>query len=333
MEHERIILIYEYLSRNTDEERDVSIRDIQNYLESTTNLSRVSVLTIRRDLERLMTMGNDIRTRQGAHNTTYYRLVGKGFTFNEIRFLVDSISINKFLSARQKQTLIKKFEGMCSASEVRQLISRISLNGRGAPSLDLLENLEKVHGVISESRKIDFDYGKFDAQRRMNYYSKKRSMIPAKVIFFNDRFYLKCLDTETEQVRTYRIDRMKNIRSGEKTSRRPQLPKYDGVVLDMFEPESFELVRLRVRQVLLNDMLEQFGEYASVRNDTEDPAYVIVSARIGINDSFYRWVMRYGRDIEVLAPERIRRTLAETLRDVLSLYGDTAPGKDDDHAD
>lgn len=62
MEHERIILIYEYLSRNTDEERDVSIRDIQNHLESTTNLSRVSVLTIRRDLERLMTMGNDIRT-------------------------------------------------------------------------------------------------------------------------------------------------------------------------------------------------------------------------------------------------------------------------------
>ncbi len=325
MEHERIIHIYEYLSRNTDETRDVSIKEIRQYLEGTTNLTSVSPLTIRRDLERLCAMGNDIRTRTGAHNTTYYRLLGKGFTFNEIRFLVDSISINKFLSAGQKQRLIKKFEGMCSEAEVRQLISRISLNGRGAPSLDLLENLEKVHGIISESRKIDFEYGKCDTQRNMVYYSKNRSMIPARVIYFNDRFYLKCMDAETEKVRTYRIDRMKNIRSGEKTRKKPVLPKYDGVVLDMFEPERFEHVRFRVKQVLLNDMLEQFGDYASVRTDPDNAEQVILTARIGINDSFYRWVMRYGSNIEILSPGDIRQTFREKLQAVLGLYHDGTP--------
>ncbi|MCI6561606.1 MAG: WYL domain-containing protein, partial [Ruminococcus sp.] len=210
MEHERIIHIYEYLSRNTDEDREVTVKDIRNYLEGTTNLGYVSVLTIRRDLERLSNMGYDILTRKGAHNTTYYSLFGKGFSFNEIRFLVDSISINKFLTAEQKQKLIKKFEGMCSESEVRQLISRISLNGRGAPSLDLLANLEKVHNIISAHQKIDFEYGKFNTQKKMVYYSKKRDMIPVKVIYFEERFYLKCMNTETLQIRTYRIDRMIN---------------------------------------------------------------------------------------------------------------------------
>lgn len=78
MEHERIIYIYEYLSRYTDEKREVTIKDIQSHLEGTTNLGKVSVLTIRRDLERLGSMGNDIRTRTGAHNTTLLQASGKG---------------------------------------------------------------------------------------------------------------------------------------------------------------------------------------------------------------------------------------------------------------
>lgn len=184
MDQERILYIYEYLCRNTDEKHEVTINDIRNYLEGTTNLGKVSVLTIRRNLDRLGSMGYDIRTRTGAHNTTYYKLLGKGFTFNEIRFMVDSISINKFLSAQQKQKLIKKFEGMCSEAEVRQLISRISLNDRGASSLDLLANLEKIHEIISNNQKIDFEYGKFDERKIMVYYKKKRDMIPVKVIFF-----------------------------------------------------------------------------------------------------------------------------------------------------
>ena len=37
MEHERIIYIYDYLCRNTDEEHSASCKDIQNYLAKTAN--------------------------------------------------------------------------------------------------------------------------------------------------------------------------------------------------------------------------------------------------------------------------------------------------------
>ena len=72
----------------------MTIRDIQNHLANNFGMDNVSVITIRRDIERLETMGYDIRKKNGAHNTAYYSLRGKGFTFNEIRFLVDSVSIN-----------------------------------------------------------------------------------------------------------------------------------------------------------------------------------------------------------------------------------------------
>ena len=81
MEHERIIYIYDYLCRNTDEEHSASCKDIQNYLAKTANLTDVSPLTIRRDIDRLCAAGNDIRRINGPHNTALYSHIGKGFTF------------------------------------------------------------------------------------------------------------------------------------------------------------------------------------------------------------------------------------------------------------
>ena len=101
MEHERIIHILEYLRRNTDETRTVSIKQIQSHLDRNYNMQSVSPLTIRRDIERLTTMGYPITIKRGAHNTYLYQMETEGFTFNEIRFLVDSVSINKYLSVDQ----------------------------------------------------------------------------------------------------------------------------------------------------------------------------------------------------------------------------------------
>lgn len=323
MEHERIIYIYDYLCRNTDEEHSVSCKDIQNYLSRNADLCNVSPLTIRRDIDRLCAAGNDIRRKNGPHNTALYSLIDKGFTFNEIRFMVDSISINKFLSADQKKKLIHKFEGMCTDAEIRSLVSRISLNSTAAPSLDLLENLDKIHRLISERRKINFQYGKFDTAKQMKYYSKSREMIPVRVVYFDEHFYLRCFNEENEQFRTYRIDRMKAVEGGRKSRKKiPEDKKYDGFVVDMFAPESFEYVTLRVKRYLLDEMLEQLGEYGSFRDDKDRPDSVLVRAKAGINDRFYLWVLKYGEGVEILEPADIRKDFIKNLEKISKIYSD-----------
>ncbi|MBE6849713.1 MAG: WYL domain-containing protein [Ruminococcus sp.] len=327
MEHERIIHILDFLTRCTDKQHGVTIQDIKRHLESQTNMQDVSPVTIRRDLERLERSGTQLETYTGAHNTRYYYMPQKGFTFNEIRFLTDSVSINKYLSPQQKHRLIKKFEVLCSQSEVRQLISRVSLDGRETPSYDLLENLEKVHAVISEKRKILFDYGKSDINGKLVYYHKQREMIPCRVTYFNDRFYLKCVDETTGNVRTYRIDRMKTIESGARVKRIPELPKPEGAVVDIFEPERFAVVRLRVKRFLLDEMLDQFGKFASAQDDETHADCVIIRANIGISKTFYQWLMQYGENAEILSPPDIRETMAQQLCAVLAQYqGDHTTG-------
>lgn len=321
MDHERIIHVLDCLTRGSDDKQGLTVADIQQYLRENANLKNVSPVTIRRDIDRLSGMGHDIRKTAGAHNCTYYSLHGKGFNFNEIRFIVDSISINKFLSPAQKQQLIKKFEGMCSGSQIRQLVSRISLDSNAAPSLDLLENLDKIHRLISERRRINFRYGRFDTHRQVNYYDKKREMIPVQVVYFNERFYLRCFNEQTGEFRTYRADRMKDIIGGEVSKVKiPEVPRYDGFVADIFPPERFETVTFRVKRYLLDEMLEQLGEQASSRDDFEDTAYAVVRARCGINRQFYLWVMGYGDAIEVVSPPDVRKGFLSELNSLREKY-------------
>lgn len=321
MDHERIIHILDYLSRHTDESHFVTINQIQDYLANVCNLSRVKSVTIRRDLDRLTTMGNNIIKVNHEHNTAYYALIDKGFSFNEIRFIVDSISINKFLTAYQKQKLIKKFEGMCSDTEIRQLISRIVLNERCPSTLDLLENLDKIHRLIGERRKIDFDYGKYnETTKQITYYHKDRDMLPVSVIYFHEKFYLKCFNLTDSKWRIYRVDRMKNIVGGGLAQfHLPPDEKYEGFVTDMFAPEYFTSVTLRVRKYLLDEMRENFGYFASIMSD-EDSDFVRFHVRVGINQKFYLWLMQFGSGVELAAPAKERAEYLDEVRKMLGAY-------------
>ena len=321
MEHKRIIYILDYIRKYTDDTKCVSIKQIQTHLEQNYNIKSVSPITIRRDMDRLITLGYHITTEVGAHNTFFYRMKHNGFTFNEIRFLVDSVSINKYLSVDQKQHLIKKFEGLCSESEVRKLISRIQMNDLTPVGLNLLENLEQIHLIIAEKQKIDFEYGKYKGEQ-IEYYKKRRNMLPCQVIFFEDRFYLKCMNEEDEKVRTYRIDRMRKIHPGEKVKKTLIPPKPKGVVLDMFEPKYYENVKFRVKSFLVGDMKEKFGEYIHIRKDENDTDCNLIWVKVGISDSFFRWVMKYGSNIEILSPQSLRIQYQQELQKVLALYQD-----------
>lgn len=323
MEHERILLELDCLRRFAAEPPGITIREIQRFLDENSNLSPVSALTVRRDLDRLVSIGNDIRVTNGAHNTAYYQLCGSGFTFNEIRFIVDSISINKFLSDSEKRRLIKKFEGFCSDRDVRSLISRVKITNR-TPAADLLTNLETIHRIIAEKRRINFEYGRFDTNGRQQFNYKPRLLCAKEVVYFNERFYLICIDEETDRRRVYRIDRMRKIQPGDVTRCKTAIPKPEGAMLDIFDPERIVRVTLQVRRFLLDEMLETLGSYAQPQDDPEHPDCVIVRATVGISRNFYHWVLRYGDDIEVLSPDDIRSEIAAKIRAVSALYEKTA---------
>lgn len=320
MEHERILQIADYLMRCAADPPGVTIRMIQDYLAANTNLGDVSALTIRRDLDRIEATGQyQLERTPGAHNTAYYRLLSRGFTFNEIRFIVDSVSINRFISDREMKALIKKFEGLCSDKNVRQLISRVQLSHR-TPASDLLKNLEEIHRIISEKRMINFEYGKYDVHGVIQFEWKERSIVPVEVLYYNERFYLICFDTETERRRVYRIDRMRRVTSGNICRGKHTLPRPECALVDVFDIRESVRLKLRVKRKLLDEMLETLGKYADSQDDPDHPECVIIRATVGISSNFNSWVLRYGDNIEILAPQHIREDFIQTLNRLREMY-------------
>ena len=195
------------------------------------------------------------------------------------------------------------------------------MNERCPSTLDLLENLDKIHRLIGERQKIDFEYGKYDeTTKQITYYHKDRDMLPVSVIYFHEKFYLKCFNLTDSKWRIYRVDRMKNIIGGDTSQfHLPPEEKYEGFVTDMFAPKYFTSITLRVRKYLLDEMRENFGEFASIIPDN-DSDFVRFHVRVGINQKFYLWLMKFGSGVELVAPAKERAEYLEEVRKMLGAY-------------
>ena len=103
-------------------------------------------------------------------------------------------------------------------------------------------------------------------------------------------------------------------------TRLPKEKKPEGFVTDMFEPEYFEYVRLRVKRYLLDDMLEHFGDYASISPYSETDESVTITVHVGVNQRFFLWVMSYGDGIELISPANVRDEYLAEVRKMLGAY-------------
>ena len=144
-------------------------------------------------------------------------------------------------------------------------------------------------------------------------------MIPVKVEYYDDRFYLHCYNLESEQFRTYRIDRMQNIVKGNICTKKYEVPKNDYFVSSVFKPDRVETVTLKVERELLDEMLEQFGRYGSI-NSYSDDENVYIRVYAGINRQFYLWLLKYGDRVEIVSPSDARDEFTEIIRKIYEKY-------------
>jgi predicted DNA-binding transcriptional regulator YafY len=321
MDRERILYIFDYLSRYTDENHAVSIKDIKEHLAQVNGIKNVDDATIRRDIARLINAGNNIVKVNRDHNRAYYALIGKGFSLSEIRCLIDSVTLNTSLSPAHREKLIRKFEGMCSDEEKKQLVSRIEVAERSTVSADLLKNLDKLHSLIAEKRTIDFAYSEYDEALHHIESKDFYELLPVNISFQDKHYYLKCYRKIDDVWLVFRIDRMREIESGNVTKRRP--PKTEKTFYfsaDMYEPERNTIVTLKVKLSMVNDLLEKLGEYAAYSPCRDDKEYGILTVRAGINKSFYLFLLGCGSGVELVSPPEIRAEYLTEVRKMLGAY-------------
>lgn len=132
------------------------------------------------------------------------------------------------------------------------------------------------------------------------------TLSPFQLLINDGNYYLLAFDDYSQEMRTYRVDRMKDIRftgeprDGEEVFKQIDLKTYTKRVFSMYGGEQ-RLVEIRFINPLLDAVVDRFGtkdvQYAKV-----DDTHFSVTAKVEISDQFFGWILGFGKKAKLLYP-------------------------------
>lgn len=134
---------------------------------------------------------------------------------------------------------------------------------------------------------------------------------PHRLMVCDGNFYLLAYNEKAKRnnVRTYRVDRMRNVkrvkgseREGYEDVKQIDLESYTRTHFNMFEGDS-ELVTIRFTNDLLDSVIDRFGS-KSARYLMYDKKHFTVTTRIHLSNPFYGWLFAFGNKAKIISPQR-----------------------------
>ena len=200
----------------------------------------------------------DIQKPSGRDFT--YKLQSREFDIAELKLIIDSVQSSKFLSVKSSREIIRKMEKLCSKHEASQLHRKIILTNRVKNEEDLISNnVGNINAAIDSGEQISFKYFDYSIQKRKTYRKKGAlyTVSPYALLINDGNYYLLAYSDEAQDLRTYRVDRMKDVKpTGDAREGAEKLRAiFDSLELEVptATAEQFEILKNSVNPVRLKN--------------------------------------------------------------------------------
>lgn len=253
------------------------------------------------------------------------------FDTNELKFLIDSVTASKFLTERKSKELIGKIKVLGSIYD-HDLLNRNILLSKRIKSMNdkVLKNLDTIYSAISGNLQITFQYMKWTPEKKLTYVRKGElhSVSPFGVTLTDDNYYLIAFNSKYQNIRHYRIDKMRatklssDAREGFELFKNFNIAEYSKKTFGMFGGKE-ESIRLLCSNYLAGVFIDRFGEDVSIRPDLNNPDYFIARITVNISPQFYAWLFGLGTGVKILSPESVINDYKNMMESVLSNYDRT----------
>ena len=349
-------VVLQYLLRSTDENHVATAMDIVAYLEECAiSAERRSIYRDIEEINRVALMLDEDCTIDEAaemleHDETddlklvVYDKRQKGFyvrqrkfDLNDIRLLAECVYSAKFISQGQADRLAEvvcEFVSEHQAEKIRHdafLTDRVKTNNR-----QVLSNIATINEAMSRKidgrphtpEKISFQYLKYSitdmskqVERR---HGAKYIVSPFQLLINDGNYYLLAFDDRSKAMRTYRVDRMKNVslagepRAGEEAFKSIDLKTYTQRVFSMYGGEE-KLVQIRFINPLLDAVVDRFGT-KDVQYSKVDDSHFCVSAKVEISDQFFGWLLGFGKKAKLIYPEEVLNSFRGFMDKIRAMY-------------
>ncbi len=334
--------VFQYLMKNTDENHAKSTNEIRDYLKGYDIYAERR--SIYRDIDEinkaLLIIEEDVSYDEAeemlyddeSYKTIVYDKHQKGFyvrqrhfELDDIRLLAECIYSAKFISKDKSEQLIDvvcDFVSEPQAEKIKHnafLTDRVKTNNKSTLSNISLINTAMTTATGEEPHtpeRITFKYLKYSLDNVSQQVDRRKGdrykVSPFQLLISDGNYYLLAFDDKSKKMRTYRVDRMRDMRytgeprDGEDEFKKIDLRNYTQRVFSMFGGELKRVSMLFINP-LLDTVIEKLGTKDVIYTKVDDNHFS-VSAKVEISDQFFGWLLGFGKRARLTYPDE---TVAE----------------------
>ena len=353
-------LILQYFLKNSDERHPLKMQDILLFLQEDCGID-AERRSIYRDIDEinkiLYMLDNDCDIQEaeeaisdpkygeeekfivkaGSNRDGYYLCKRPhDIQVDDIRLLAECVYNARFISEDKANDLIQVVSGLLSQWDAQEIEHDVFLVDRTkTQNTDVLSNVMTINycmrrGTATDPHtpeKITFKYQKYSIQdvtktidRRKG---EKYKVSPYRLLLNDGNYYLLAFDDRAQEMRTYRVDRMKGVsvtgepRDGEEAFKALDLQNYTQRVFGMIGGERHHIT-LRFINPLLDTVIDRFGTKAAHYSKVDEKHFSVMT-EVELSDQFFSWLCGFGNRVKIMEPELAAQFTAY-LDKIRSLY-------------
>jgi predicted DNA-binding transcriptional regulator YafY len=285
--------------------------------------------TVYRDLDALMFAGFPVVSEK-RDGRAYYRFVDS-FRLGDVPFTPDEI-----LALAFSEDLLRTLEGTVFHDSIQSALAKIRA-GLGPELSAYLSRLAGSFRVLPGPHK---DYSRFRetiqtlndavlerATVRIRYRTGRtgsvatRELDPYRVWYRSGGLYVVGLDHKSGEVRTFAVDRIREIAPTDDRFDAPDEFDFDAYIGSSFGVIAEPATRVRIRfEKGWANYIEERTWHPSQQLEHESGDRVLLTMEVGGASELRTWVLSFGPGAEVLEPESLRREVIKDLEAASKRY-------------
>lgn len=320
----KLLYLRDKLLKDTDENHGLTANELIAYLEQQGIKSERKSLYD--DIETLRTYGMDI-VKEKTGKQVYYKLVSRDFEIAELKLLVDSVQAAKFITSNKTNDLIGKLENLASRYEAQELQRQVYvLNRIKNPNEKIYLSVDALHRAIHQDVQVTFQYNSWNLKKELEpkHDGKVYQVSPWALTWDDENYYLIGYDEDACKIKHFRVDKMTdlcltaNARCGKQTFEQFDLAAYAKKTFGMYGGEE-QRVKLRMKNYLVGVMIDRFGKDIMIIPD-RDGEHFVTNVDVAVSNQFLGWIAGLGPDVEIIAPDSVRLSMRNLLREISEKY-------------
>ena len=332
----RPMYIADYLRRKSDESHWVSQKEIMDYLYEEFDIMP-DRKTIKRDIAMLRDeMGMDIEEEPYKG----YRLLSREFELDDLKILAECVYAAKFISEERSKELIDVLCDFCSENQAKRfkrevfLVDRVkTLENKTLYTINTIREAMEPQRWPSEfnrGRKIAFYYTTHsvsDVHKIIDKHNGKQYKVsPYRLIINDGNYYLIGMEDESQDLRTYRIDRIRKVQilderrdTSKEGSARRDSKTYTRRTFSMFDGEKVK-VNIRFENSLLDSVIDKFGVGLGAEYQQDGNDHFTVIMEVAVSDQFFAWICGFGTKAKIISPDKVVKQFTQYIGNIQNEY-------------